>query len=75
MLKALLVVVALAGTPPELNEQTFEHWREYIRPSAPELCFLEIPWRESFVVAVHEAQETRRPILLWAMNGHPLGCT
>jgi hypothetical protein len=24
---------------------------------------------------VKEAQEKDRPILLWAMNGHPLGCT
>ncbi len=75
MIGALLAVVGILGAPPELNDQTFEHWRDYIRPSAQELCFLEIPWRESFFAAVKEAQETDRPILLWAMNGHPLGCT
>jgi hypothetical protein len=75
MLGTLLVAVVMLGAPPELNDRTFERWRDYIRPSAREVCFLEIPWRESFFVAVKEAQETDRPILLWAMNGHPLGCT
>ena len=59
----------------ELNDQTIEHWRDYIRPSAQELSFLEIPWRDSFNAAVKEALKTDQPILLWAMNGHPLGCT
>jgi hypothetical protein len=75
MLGALLAMAVMLGTPPEVNDQTFEHWRDYIRPSAQELSFLEIPWRESFGVAVKEARENDRPILLWAMNGHPLGCT
>jgi hypothetical protein len=75
MLHTLLATVALLGAPPELNDQTYEHWRDFIRPEAKELRFLEIPWRESFVAAVNETQEVDRPILLWAMNGHPLGCT
>lgn len=75
MLNVLLVLVAAIGPAPELNEQTFEHWRDYIRPSDDDLCFLEIPWRESFFTAVNEASEADKPILLWTMNGHPLGCT
>lgn len=60
---------------PELNDQSFERWRDLVRPRAKEESYLEIPWRESFVVAINEARETDKPILLWAMNGHPLGCT
>ena len=75
MLTILFAAVAALGAASELNDQTFEHWRDSIRPRAEEQCFLEIPWRESFYAAVNEAQETDRPILLWAMNGHPLGCT
>ncbi len=75
MIGALLAVVGILGAPPELNDQTIEHWRDYIRPSAQELSFLEIPWRDSFNAAVKEAMKTDQPILLWAMNGHPLGCT
>ena len=44
-------------------------------PRSRRSAYLEIPWRESFYIAINEARETDRPILLWAMNGHPLGCT
>ena len=56
MIGALLAVVGILGAPPELNDQTIEHWRDYIRPSAQELSFLEIPWRDSFNAAVKEAE-------------------
>jgi hypothetical protein len=58
-----------------LNEQSFEKWRDYVRPSADEMRWQEIPWRTSFWSAVQEAQRLDKPILMWAMNGHPLACT
>ena len=67
--------IAAQGQVPVLDDQSFERWRDYVRPQAKEECYLEIPWRESFYVAINEARETDKPILLWAMNGHPLGCT
>jgi hypothetical protein len=75
MLNILFAAVAALGAAPELNDQTFPSLRDAIRPCAEERQFLEIPWHASFSAAVDEAQETDRPILLWAMNGHPLGCT
>ncbi|MGE3820869.1 MAG: hypothetical protein AB7I30_15755 [Isosphaeraceae bacterium] len=76
MMQALLfAALTTLGQAPELNDQSFERWRDHVRPQAQEEAYLEIPWRESFHVAVNEARETDRPILLWAMNGHPLGCT
>jgi hypothetical protein len=71
----LLAALATLGQVPELNDQSFEKWRDYVRPQAQEEGYLEIPWRESFYAAINEARETDKPILLWAMNGHPLGCT
>jgi hypothetical protein len=44
-------------------------------PAAEELRWLEIPWRATLWDAVVDAHRLRRPILLWAMNGHPLACT
>lgn len=38
-------------------------------------AWLAIPWRPALGPAVLEASKKRKPILLWAMNGHPLGCT
>ena len=80
MLRGLLVtlVVALAGTeaaPPELNDQTFAAWRDRIRPQAAERCFETVHWLPTFWDGVMTAQKEDRPILLWAMNGHPLACT
>lgn len=46
-----------------------------ILPAADELEFAAIPWRSQFRAAVAEANRLDRPVLLWAMNGHPLGQT
>jgi len=34
-----------------------------------------IPWRIDLLAAQAEAAEQRRPLFVWAMDGHPLGCT
>jgi hypothetical protein len=71
----LFTAIVALGQVPALDDQSFERWRDYVRPQVKEECYLEIPWRESFYIAINEARETDRPILLWTMNGHPLGCT
>ena len=71
----LFATIAALGQAPILDDQSFERWRDYIRPQVKEESYLEIPWHESFYSAINEARETDRPILLWTMNGHPLGCT
>ena len=63
------------ATPHELGPSTFAEWGAFIRPSADELRFEDIGWRNAFWPAVEEARALGRPILLWTMNGHPLGCT
>lgn len=52
-----------------------ERWLEFIHPSEAELVYEQIGWRNRFWPAVEEARRLGRPILLWTMNGHPLGCT
>jgi hypothetical protein len=44
-------------------------------PTAEENRWLEIPWRLSVAEARMEAQTSRKPMFLWVMNGHPMGCT
>ena len=34
-----------------------------------------IPWKTSLVEAQHLAAKEKKPIFIWAMDGHPLGCT
>tara|TARA_R110000868_G_scaffold181946_1_gene422926 strand:- start:8 stop:310 length:303 start_codon:yes stop_codon:yes gene_type:complete len=55
--------------------ENFEQLAALIRPSNDELKFEEIGWRNQFWPAVLEARKLGRPVLLWTMNGHPLGCT
>jgi len=58
--------------PP--TAKSFERWVEYIRPSEEEACWNDVQWRQSFREGVRDSQIEGKPILLWAMNGHPMGC-
>jgi hypothetical protein len=44
-------------------------------PTAEEDRWLAIPWRTDIMQARLEAQRYNRPLFLWVMNGHPMGCT
>ena len=79
-ISALALAAAIAGPseaagPRELTDATFDAVKASILPSPAEERWREIPWRTSTWDAVVEAAATERPILLWAMNGHPLACT
>jgi hypothetical protein len=74
---ALAVALALTGRShsQNLTDATYAKWRDYLLPAEKDLAYRSIPWRASYWDAVVEAQAKDKPILLWAMNGHPLGCT
>lgn len=59
----------------EPDASNYADWAAFIRPSDDELAWEKIGWRNAFWPAVEEARRLGRPILLWTMNGHPLGCT
>jgi hypothetical protein len=77
MLGSLLgaAVAMAAAAPPELNDHTYARWRDHVRAKPAELSWEEVPWRSTFWDAVVEAQQRDMPVLVWAMNGHPLACT
>jgi hypothetical protein len=78
MRPVLLVATLLAATPAsaqELTEKTFDTWYNYIIPKESELTWSKIGWRGTLGEAWIEAHHQDKPILFWAMNGHPLGCT
>ena len=80
MFRGLFVTLAVAlagaeGPSVELNDQTFASWRDHIRPKVAERCFETVHWLPTFWDGVMTAQKEDKPILLWAMNGHPLACT
>ena len=61
--------------PPQLTEASFARWKQYLQPSAQEQRWQEISWHPIFWEGVQHARSQDKPILLWVMNGHPLGCT
>ena len=71
----LLAFTASVAAAQELSDRTFATLRAQILPRPDELLWRGIPWREALWPAVAEASAAGKPILLWAMNGHPLACT
>ncbi len=67
----------VTGVPSDfsLSEANYASVREQVLPKQSELRWTQIPWRPSFHEGVAEAQVQGKPVLLWVMNGHPLGCT
>ncbi|MGJ8697943.1 MAG: hypothetical protein ACSHYF_16615 [Verrucomicrobiaceae bacterium] len=45
-----------------------------ILPSVEEAEWSQIAWRTDLWEARKEANEAGKPIYLWEMDGHPLGC-
>ena len=69
--------VLLSGAPPapELTDATLDHWLAYIRPTPEEWAWRKIPWRPTLWQAAVDARRENKPILLFTMNGHPVGAT
>ena len=57
-----------------LTEQRFRQLHKQLQPAADEL-WRTIPWRTSLLDAQKIAITEKKPIFIWAMDGHPLGCT
>lgn len=60
---------------PELSDANLRYWIDFIRPADDDKKWERLDWRTELGAALEEAKQLQRPILLWAMNGHPLGCT
>ncbi len=61
--------------PGVLSESNAPAWRAYILPDAADMAYASIPWHVTFADGLTAARAEGKPLLMWAMNGHPLGCT
>jgi hypothetical protein len=59
----------------EPNDRNYAEWRKHILPDTGELAWQQIPWATTFKDGIVAADAAGMPLLLWTMNGHPLGCT
>ena len=58
-----------------LSPAQFSELHALIKPKATEQKWEQIPWLTSLWEARLRAAKEGKPILLWEMDGHPLGCT
>ena len=74
MIKQLLLSFALAASAlGAFSVDEFEKLHGELRPPTEE-AWRSIPWKTSLLDAQATAAEERKPIFIWAMDGHPLGC-
>lgn len=71
----LSVVALMLAQAVEPTATNFREWVKFVQPDRQEQAYKKIDWRTSLAAAIPEAKQLGRPILLWTMNGHPLGCT
>jgi hypothetical protein len=71
----LLACLSCAALQAEgLDESRFREIQAELAPSADE-PWRTIPWKIGLLDAQREAARERKPMFIWAMDGHPLGCT
>jgi hypothetical protein len=62
------------AAPNRLTEAEFHRLQKLLRPDDEQL-WRSIPWKISVLDAQRVAAKENKPIFIWAMDGHPLGCT
>ena len=70
----LLLAVSRAAASDGLTADEFHRLFALLTPAQEEI-WKTIPWKTSLLDAQREAAEADKPIFIWAMDGHPLGCT
>jgi hypothetical protein len=70
---AVLVGPAAAAAP--IVAADFDAIRKVVLPHGDESVWTQIPWGADLWQARRRAAAEGKPILLWEMDGHPLGCT
>jgi hypothetical protein len=56
-----------------LSVEEFGRLHQALQPPAEE-AWRKIPWRVELLEARNEAARAGKPLFIWAMDGHPLGC-
>lgn len=70
----LALIVPQMSPAQALTEKEFQRLHSELQP-APDEPYRQIPWRISLLEAQKDAAKSGKPIFIWAMDGHPLGCT
>jgi hypothetical protein len=69
-----LFVLPSAVTGQEWSHAEFAKLKESVC-QAPDATWRTIPWETDLLEAQRIAVREKKPIFIWAMDGHPLCCT
>ena len=72
---AVSLVGGRAPAAEPIPAKEFSRLHALIKPQADEAKWAQIPWQTSLWEARKKAAAEGKPILLWEMDGNPLGCT
>lgn len=70
-LAASLLLLLLPGG---LTVEEFQKLHKELQPSKDDI-WRTIPWKVSLADAVAQAAKEKKPVFMWSMDGHPMGCT
>lgn len=62
------------GMAEELTDEKYQELLDEVRPNQDE-PWRTIPWKIDLLNAQRISASQAKPIFIWAMDGHPLGCT
>jgi hypothetical protein len=63
-----------AVDPVPLDDARVDELLERLRPDR-DAPWRSLPWQTDLLAAQRLAAKSRQPLFVWAMDGHPLGCT
>jgi len=69
-----LIPFIIAQSAWALTDAEFQKLHRELQ-SDPKATWRTIPWKTSVLDAQAAAAREVKPIFIWAMDGHPLGCT
>ena len=75
MLKAMTLISLAIFIQANAQTDDLDKKLAEIVPSGQSEAYRNIPWQTDLVAARDLAKKTGKPLFLWVMDGHPLGCT
>jgi hypothetical protein len=73
-MKLAASLLLLSLIPGGLTVEEFTKLHKELQPSKDD-TWRTIPWKVSLAEAVEQAAKEKKPVFMWSMDGHPMGCT
>lgn len=74
MIDALLATLLLAAGGDDVKVEAIGTLQALIKPRPDETRWEEIPWEVDLWDARRKAAREGKPLMLWEMDGNPMGC-